>query len=38
VVQVDAKDAVDKVHEKIVRIVEERLFTAAPKAGPRARD
>lgn len=29
VVQVDARDAVDKVHEKIVRIVEERFALAA---------
>jgi dTMP kinase len=33
VAQVDAKDNIEKVHEKIVRLVEERLFTIAEKAG-----
>jgi dTMP kinase len=36
VVQVNAKDAVDKVHEKIVRIVEER-FALAKKGEPLSR-
>ena len=33
VVQVNAKDAVDKVHQKIVRIVEERLAVGPVKKG-----
>ncbi len=37
VAQVDAKDAIEKVHEKILRIVEERLFLAPQKTAPRPR-
>jgi len=37
VVQVDAKDAVGKVHEEIVRIVEERFFLTPQKTAPRPR-
>lgn len=35
--QVDAKDAIEKVHEKILRIVEERLFLAPQKTSSRPR-
>ena len=38
VVQVDAKDAVSKVHEKIVRIVEERLAITSQKTASRSRE
>lgn len=37
VAQVDAKDAIEKVHEKILRIVEERLFLAPQKTSSRPR-